>query len=154
MPSHKRPQTQDGFSLIELMIACIVLMTGLLAVMSMVLSALSLSYSSKLEATALNLSQQKMEELKSLPLDDAQLVGPGSAVDANLDIDFDAGGDPAYTAFLDVVLNQAKATTLRFETRWHITTSGTRKTLVVATRATSGVPFRLRPASLKLVRSQ
>src|SRR5881409_2208360 len=78
----KPHHSETGFSLIELMIASAIFLIGVTSVLSMVLFALSENYASRLESAALRLSQQRLEELRSLPIDDTKLLGPGNPLDA------------------------------------------------------------------------
>jgi len=60
-------RTQKGFTLIEIMIALVVLLTGILGVMSMQYYAVSGNSSSREMRVATSLSQQLVEQLKSTP---------------------------------------------------------------------------------------
>jgi Tfp pilus assembly protein PilV len=135
------------------MIAGLILTTGMLAVMSMILFALSANYISRLESAALHLSQQKMEELKALPLDDSRLDGPGNPLDSNLDIDFNTSLDSSYSSSAVLMLNRARGTRINFETRWNVRTVGAHKIITVATRNAAGALMPLKTASLRLVKS-
>jgi Tfp pilus assembly protein PilV len=148
-----RNQPDAGFTLVELMIAGLILSTGILAVMSMILFALSANFLSRVESAALHLSQKKMEELKALPLDDARLNGPGNALDLNFDIDFNTSLDASYSSSAELTLNRARNTKINFETRWNVRTVGAHKIITVATRNTVGVFVPLKTASLRLVKS-
>jgi len=150
--THKRNQSDAGFTLVELMFAGFILTTGILAVMSMILFALSANFLSRVESAALHLSQRKMEELKTLPLDDSRLNGPGNPLDSHFDIDFSASLDPSYSSSAELALNTARNTKLNFETRWNVRTVGVHKIITVATRNTAGALTPLRPASLRIVR--
>jgi prepilin-type N-terminal cleavage/methylation domain-containing protein len=148
------PISQSGFTLVELMIASLILITGMLSVASMVLFALSASHNNRIESAALHLSQQKLEELKSLPLDDLRLAGPGNPLDAEMNIDFDAGANPMYSASSDWVLNSFRNTRIQFETRWNVLSVGSQKMITVASRCVTGTPFHTRPANLKLLKGR
>jgi Tfp pilus assembly protein PilV len=150
--TQRRNQSDAGFTLIELMIAGFILTTGILAVMSMLLLALSANFLSRVESAALHLSQKKMEELKALPLDDSRLNGPGNPLDSNFDIDFNTSLDPSSSSSAELTLNRARNTKINFETRWNVTTAGAHKIITVATRNTAGSPWRIKPASLKVVK--
>src|SRR5262249_8224838 len=143
----------EALSLIELMTASAVLLMGIVAVMSMVLLALSTNYASKVDSAALRLSEQKLEELKSLPMDDSRLLGPGNALDSESHIDFAVSVDPAYSSTVSLSLNKTKNTLLDFETRWNVSAQGGRKVLTVATRRTNGDLYPAKPVNLKVVRS-
>lgn len=142
---------QSGFTLVEMLIASLVFTVAVVSLMSMVLFALSARFSSRIESAALKLSQQKLEELKSYSLDSTALSISGNPLNSDGEIDFDASPNPQATSTAELTLNKTRNTKLSFETRWNIATSGSRKVITVATRKTSGSPFQLRPANLKLV---
>ena len=148
-----RHNSQAGFTLIELMIASLILVIGVVSVMSMVLFALSANYTSKIESTALRLTQQKLEELKSLPVDDSKLIGPGNPLDSENNIDFNASPDPFYSSSTLMTLSKFKKTSISFETRWNIGAAGAQKVITVATRNTAGTSYPLKPVSLKVVKA-
>ena len=142
-----------GFSLIELMIAAVILVMGVVSVMSLVLFALSASYASRIESAALRLSQQKLEELRSLPIDDVKLLGPGSLLDSQRKIDFGTAADPAYSVAETLILNWTKNTSLHFETRWNVAPQGAKKIIIVATRQTDGSFYDFKPVNLRLLKA-
>jgi len=153
MRTGKPQNLETGFSLIELMIASVILLVGITSVMSMVLFALSANYASRVESAALRLSQQKLEELRSLLIDDTKLLGPGNPLDAESNIDFSASLDTGYSSSASLTLNRTKNTTLHFETRWNVAAQGARKIITVATRKTDGNLYGFKPANLKVVKS-
>ncbi|MCI0623900.1 MAG: hypothetical protein L0387_19965 [Acidobacteria bacterium] len=153
-PTGKPPQrhyAQEGFTLVEMLIASLVFTVAIVSLMSMVLFALAARYSSRIDSAALKLSQQKIEELKSHPLDHAALSISGNPLDAEGKIDFSAAGDPQATVTNELLLNSARNTYLSFETRWNITPSGLRKIITVATRKIGGAPANVEPVNLKVV---
>lgn len=142
----------SGFTLVEVMLANLVLIVGLLSVAAMALFSLSSHYASRIEAAAFQLSQEKLEELRSLPLDDARLSGPGNALDAAFDIDFASAALPQFSMQNELVLNITRNTRILFETRWNITDLGDQKVITVATRSVAGSFSSLKPVSLKIVK--
>ena len=140
-----------GFTLLELLIASAVLTVGLLATASLLLLALSSHFSSKLEATALRMTQSTLEELKSLPLNHAGLADSTESLTPDHEIDFSAPSSPSHARTASLTLNSFESTRIEFETRWHVRTFEGRKVITGATRATGGhSPFR--PVSLRIVR--
>jgi prepilin-type N-terminal cleavage/methylation domain-containing protein len=142
---------QDGFTLVEMLIASLVFTVAVVALMSMVLLALAARFYSRIESAALKLSQQKIEELKSHPLNDALLSISGNVLNGSGEIDFDAGPDPQATSTSELILNRTRGTTLFFETRWNIAAAGAKKVITVATRKTGGSPNHSKPINLKVV---
>ena len=150
-PLPDRSCLERGFTLVEMLIASLVFTVAIVSLMSMVLFALAARYSSRIDSAALKLSQQKLEELKAHSLEHAALSISGNPLDRSGKIDFAAAADPQATVMKQLVLNATRNTTLNFETRWNITTSGFRKIITVATRKTGGAPSGVEPVNLKVV---
>lgn len=142
---------EQGFTLVEMLIASLVFTVAVVSLMSMVLFALAARYSSRIDSAALRLSQQTLEELKAHPLTHPSLSISGNSLDASGKIDFSTAANPQATLTREVLLNAARNTSLTFETRWNVTNSGLRKTITVATRKAGGVPGSVEPVNLKVV---
>ena len=143
---------QSGFTLLELLIATAVLTIGLLSTASLLLLALSSHFNSNIEAAALRMTQSTLEELKSLPLNHAELIDSTESLTANFDIDFSATQSPVHARTTLVTLNQFRSTQIQFETRWHVQTSADRKVITSATRKIGAPASRFQPVSMKIVR--
>ncbi len=70
----KIDRRQGGFTLVEIMIALVILTVGLLAIAKMQVSAIQGNYFSSNTSTALSLADDKMEDLLNKPFTDADLV--------------------------------------------------------------------------------
>ncbi len=146
------PRTASGFTLIELLLANLVLIVGLLSIAALAAFSLSSHYTSRIEAAALQFSQEKLEELRSFSMDDSRLSGPGRALDSLDEIDFASAAVPHFSAQNELVLNITRNTRVLFETRWNITDIGNQKVITVATRSLAGSFSGLKPVSLKVVK--
>jgi competence protein ComGC len=146
-----RLSPEQGFTLVEMLIASLVFTVAIVSLMSMVLFALAARYSSRIDSAALKLSQQKLEELKAYPLEHPALSNSGNTLNARGKIDFAAAADPQATITSQLLLNAAHDTKLNFETRWNITNSGLRKIITVATRKAGGSPPGAEPVNLTVV---
>ena len=140
-----------GFTLLEMLMASLLVIVGLMSLLSLVLFALKMRYDSRLSSTALKLSQQIVEELKSRSPDDPLLSHPGNALTSDGAIDFDASLDALASSTTSIQLNQTLNTQLVFETRWNITSLGGKKILTVATRKRDWEKPQFSPVNLKLV---
>ena len=78
------PVRENGFTLIEILVAIVILTVGLLAVAKMQVSAIQGNYFSNSATTALNLAQQKMEDLLSKSFTDADLADTQPGNNGNL----------------------------------------------------------------------
>ncbi len=142
---------QEGFTLVEMLVASLILTVGTVSLMSMVLFALASRYASRIDSAALRLSQKKMEELKSLSLNDPVLSISGNSLSGDGRIDFSSAPSPVATVTSQLVLNKTRDTRLSFETRWNVTTVNSKKIITVATRKNGGAPTGLEPVNLKIV---
>ena len=140
-----------GFTLLELLIASAVLTIGLLSTASLLLVALSSHFNSKLEAAALRMTQSTLEELKSLPLDRAELADSTESLTPDHQIDFSAPSSPSHARTTRVTLQSFGSTRIEFETRWHVRTFDGRKVITGATRQT-GSHSLFRPVNMRIVR--
>jgi len=78
------PVRETGFTLIEILVAIVILTVGLLAVAKMQVSAIQGNYFSNSATTALNLAQAKMEDLLSRSFTDTDLVDTQPGNNGNL----------------------------------------------------------------------
>jgi type II secretory pathway pseudopilin PulG len=140
-----------GFTLLEMLMASLLVIVGLLSLLSLILFALKMRYDSRLSSTALKLSQQIIEEFKSRSPDDPVFSNPGNALTSDGAIDFEAGLDPLASSIKSLQLNQTLNTQLVFETRWNITSLSDKKILTVATRKRDWEKPQFSPVNLKLV---
>lgn len=91
----KQHTNQQGFTLIEILIAVTVFAIGILAVASMQISSIKGNSSASGLTEAATLAEEKMEELMAIGYDDARLIdtdGDGTNQDADND-GIDDGGD-------------------------------------------------------------
>lgn len=140
-----------GFTLVEMLIASLVFTTAIASLMSLVLFAFAARHTSRIESTALKLTQQKLEELKAYSLDHPVLSSLGNSLDGEGRIDFSVPANPQATVTSQIVLNVARGTHLGFETRWNVTSAGMRKIITVATRKIGSAATGARPANLRVV---
>jgi len=152
-PESNQERMSAGFTLLEMMIATLIVTVGLLSLMSLILFALKMRYDSRLSSTALKLSQQMMEELKSRSLDDPLLLHPGNALTPGGAIDFDASADGLASSTTFLQLNKTLNTQLAFETRWNITLLGEERIITVATRKKDWSSSQFSPVNLKVALS-
>lgn len=82
--------SNEGFTLIETMIAMGILAVGLLAVASMQITAMQGNRAARIQTEAVALAAEKLEELTALPYTDAQLAaGSHSESDTGPNKQFD-----------------------------------------------------------------
>ena len=147
----QRTQANDrGFSLVEMMVALAVFMVVVVSLISTISFSLATRFQSRVESAELKLSQSKMEDFKGRPANDPAFSSSGSPLNAAGDIDFGAPADPQTTSLLQLTLNESRNTKLSFETRYNISTVGSRKVITVATRKLGSSFLLHRPSNLKL----
>ena len=81
----RRAIKEKGFTLVEVLVAICVLSFGLLAVASMQLAAIQANSTARELTDALNIAQEKMEELIALPFGDSDLDDKNGDDSAGLD---------------------------------------------------------------------
>lgn len=65
---------RSGFSLIEMMIAILIIMVSMLALLAMILVSINTNMTNDLRNRAISIANQTAEALLALPLDDAELT--------------------------------------------------------------------------------
>ena len=121
---------EQGFSLVETLIACFILMFGLLGLASLLSYAVATNLENKSDAFATALAVRKMEELKGQP--STALADGGCTLASNGDIDFSASAAGGYSQTVAGVANQS------FDLRWNVTTANGLRKIVVAARRSNG----------------
>src|SRR5262249_3668496 len=89
-------QNQEGFSLIEMMIASTVLLIGVLSVGSLIGYSISSNFSSKNNTIATAAAERQMEQLRSLAFN--SLVDGGSTLNSNGSITFTGSPVSGYSS--------------------------------------------------------
>ncbi len=101
--AHVRRRTETGFTLIEVLVAMVVLSFGLIAITNLMLVAASSNTVANQSTAAATIASQQMEALKALRFTDTQLAAGG-----------DLESDTAYSGYTTV------AGVGRIRTRWRI----------------------------------
>jgi prepilin-type N-terminal cleavage/methylation domain-containing protein len=137
-----RRHGEEGFSLVELMLAMFVLAIGVLGGMVMIIIGMSRDNSNRVDTTATNAAQAVLEEIAGAPantnptlsltdcLGNIQQIGttgsasPGSGAPllANGDIDFTQPAAVGYQMNYTVCGNNGLQTV--YDVRWHVTLVG------------------------------
>lgn len=151
----KKRNQESGLTLIELLIAMLVLAAGLVGLMAIIVAAIAGNNRNKLDTTSTLLSQMVIEQLSNVPATvtrtivvqdcngaswnistDSGGVGAdtGAPVDSNRDIDFTS----SYTTdgySMRFVVCGAAGTSATYDVRWHIyQPNAYEKVVVVSTR--------------------
>jgi type II secretory pathway pseudopilin PulG len=157
----KHDRKEQGFSLIELLIASFILITGVVAVAVMIGTAISRDHSSKNDTVAMGIAEQQMEILKATPY--ANLTPGGSTLqsDGRLLFENPSTGAPIATVsgyFNDVAIANSDQTgqTVTYQVRWNIawadTANRTKRITVAARRQPRN--YRLPPVQLVFVKAE
>ena len=142
---------QDGLTIIELMIAMVVLAVGILASMSLVIMAINGDFRSKQQSNSVALAQMVTEKIMSIPAYTNPTLTLTDCTGTNFSVSTAAGGAPL-TSSGDVDYTQAKVTNynmaytdcgtanrqMTYDVRWKIVGLTTySKLLTVSARLTS-----------------
>ena len=119
MKTNKRTRSRSGFSLIETMIAMLVLGFGLLTIASAQVYAVKSSQTGRHRTRAVEIAQTQMERLQSLSWNDADLAA--TAWTPNVDVVTTVESTSAHTAMTfsrqwritDVIANQTRSIDVR-----------------------------------------
>jgi type IV pilus assembly protein PilV len=147
-----RNRNEAGFSLIEMMIASLVLLIGVISVASLIGYSISSNFSSKNNTTATAAAEREMERLRGLAF--TSLVDGGSTLSSSGSIMFTGSAVSGYSSIVSLADSDQIGKTVNYEVRWNITTvNGLNKITLAAQR--SGGTFRLQqaPAQLVLIRA-
>jgi hypothetical protein len=165
-----RRKSQAGFSLLELLMACIVLTTGLLGIMGIFALAIGNNGRSKVDTTATMLAQSVLEQIAAVnsgggpnkiwdcngKMTEIAYTEGGAPLKSNGDIDFNAPaptGSPAFAVPEFAVCTSGTGSPNVYDVRWNITqagyksfvvTVGARPVHMTAGRFTFSLPVTLR----------
>ena len=159
-PKRKIIKADQGFSLIELMIACFVLGIGVLSVTTMIGTSISRNLSSKNDTIAMAVAEQVMEELKAKSFTDAALAVGGSTLESDGRLLFtNPSTGSAYSTvngyFRNITLanSDEAGQSVTYQIRWNIAAAfndGTNRLLRITIGARR-VPSNLRMQPVQLV---
>jgi prepilin-type N-terminal cleavage/methylation domain-containing protein len=175
--SKNSARNSQGFSLVELMVAMVILTVGVLGGMVMIIIGMTRDNTNRVDTTATNAAQAVLEEIagapvntnptltvtdclgNSLQINTAGSASPGSGapLQNNGDIDFSQGPVAGYQMNY-TVCGSANNVQTTYDVRWHLTMVGpgnTGKLVVVSARqpfvATSkGIGF-ITPVTLRTI---
>jgi type IV pilus assembly protein PilV len=122
---HRKKNREEGFALVEVMIAIVILAVGLLGLAALMAQLTSTTGSSRYSGTQVMLASEKLEDLNRLPVGDPNLAAGGSLTTdaASYSDQVQVSSDNGTTA--TVASGTAAATTdlLQFRRRWVIEAS-------------------------------
>ena len=129
-PTEDSNAGEQGFSLVETLVASFILMFGLLGLASLLSYAVAANLENKSDAFATTLAVRKMEELKGQP--STALADGGCTLASNGDINFGVAAAGGYSQTVSGVANQS------FDLCWNVATANGLRKIVVAARRTNG----------------
>jgi type II secretory pathway pseudopilin PulG len=144
---NRKPAVQRGFTLIELAIATMVLIVGVVAVMQLVPAAMQSNLRNRYDTTATVLAQRQLDQMITQPLGSLQFTdadgrvialgdptkvnqvvgGPVQAVGSTARINFNA---PAVASYNFVAVDPNDASGTPYEVRWAVITNTVGGTVV------------------------
>jgi type IV pilus assembly protein PilV len=141
MNPRSRSRTQQGFSLIEVMVSLAILSVGLIGLTAGQVMAMKISSNSRNRTLAMQLAEQQVEELQAMSGDDvkALIVAPGYPYDPSNPIDPDPADETqmAFTRRSLVTANTPEAGVIRLavEVAWQDNLGVTRTARVETLKA-------------------
>ena len=165
-PNRNTKTGQQGFSLIELMIALFILGIGVLSVTTMIGTSISRNLGSKNDTIAMGVAEQIMEELKAMRFTDPALAVGGSTLQADGRLLFQNPSTGAayatvngYFRTIALANSDQAGKTVTYDVRWNIAAAfndGTSNRLLRITIGARRVPSNLRlpPVQLVFVKGQ
>lgn len=153
----KREQSrnQAGFTLIELMIATIVLMVGALSVATLIGYSLKSDTISRHDTIAMSALERELERLRALSYDDTLLANGGSTLGTDGKISFTGSAVTNYSALVSMANEELAGRTVNYDVRWNITTiTGVNMKKITIAAQLQGGNWRFSPVQLALLKSQ
>jgi Tfp pilus assembly protein PilV len=148
------PAAERGFSLIELMIASLVLIVGLAAVATMISYSLTSNLITKNETLALSLAERELERLKSLSIDNALLAAGGSTVASNGKISYSGSPVANYSSAVTVTDAYQVGKSANFDVRWNVTDIATNIKKITIASVRTGESGRFKAVQLTYVKAR
>ncbi|HEX4602637.1 MAG TPA: prepilin-type N-terminal cleavage/methylation domain-containing protein [Candidatus Angelobacter sp.] len=123
--SHRKTNEQDGFALIEVMIAILILAIGLLGLAALMAQLTGTTGNSRYMGTEVMLASEKLEDLNRLQIGDPALAAGGNlAADAaNYSDQIQVSSDNGSTTTVAAGTAAASTDMLQFRRRWVIENS-------------------------------
>jgi type IV pilus assembly protein PilV len=108
--AESQPNNEDGFTIIEMLVACMILLVGVLSVATMIGSSVTSNVFAKNDSVAAGLAERELERLKSLSFNSASLADGTTTLTPVTLANSDAGNAPiTYTLSVTIVTEGASA---------------------------------------------
>ena len=146
--------TERGFTLIELMIASLVLIIGLAAVATMISYSLTSNLITKNETLALSLAEKELERLKGLSINDTLLAAGGSTVASNGKISYSGSAVANYSRAVTVTDAYQVGKSANFDVRWNVTDIATNIKKITIASVRTGESGRFKAVQLTYVKAR
>jgi prepilin-type N-terminal cleavage/methylation domain-containing protein len=119
---HRKKNREEGFSLVEVMIAIVVLAVGLLGLAALMAQLTSTTGSSRYSGTQVMLASEKLEDLNRLQIGDPALAAGGhlTSDDAGYSDQVQVSSDNGTTTTVLAGTAAASSDLLQFRRRWVI----------------------------------
>ncbi len=151
----ERTRNQAGFTLIELMIASIVLMVGALSVATLIGYSLKSDTISRHDTIAMSALEHELERLRALSYTDALLANGGSTVGTDGKISFTSSAVTNYSASVPMANEELAGRTVNYDVRWNITTiAGVNMKKITIAAQRQGGNWSFKPVQLSMLKSQ
>ena len=148
---------ERGFTLVELMVACAVLIIGVVSIAPLIATSARTDSTMRNDSIAVSAAEREMEGIKALDFTSTSLADGGSTLDSSGKISFSGSGVTNYSTTVSLADSDQIGKTVTFDVRWNITSvtgsSGSLKQITLAAQR-SGGNWRYPPVQLTTYRTR
>ena len=121
-PMNSEYTDQRGFTLIELMIACAVLVIAVASIAPLVATAAKTDSTMRNDSITVAVTERELERLKALNFDNTSLADGGSSLGTSGLISFSGSGVANYCTTVSLADSDQVGKTATYDVRWNIST--------------------------------
>lgn len=133
---------EQGFTLIELMVACAVLIIGVVSIAPLIATSARTDATIRNDSIAVGVAERELERIKALDFASTSLADGGSTLDSSGKISFSGSGVTNYSTTVSLADSDQIGKTVTFDVRWNITSvtgsSSNLKQITLAAQRTGG----------------
>jgi len=112
---------EQGFTLVELMVACAVLIIGVASIAPLIATSARTDATIRNDSIAVSVAERELERIKALNFTSSSLADGGSTLDSSGKISFSGSGVTNYSTTVSLADFDQIGKTVTFDVRWNIT---------------------------------